>query len=163
MNFEALYRNQAELDHKIHEAAGVTYASTFTDRLLALITEIGECANETRCFKYWSKKKPSNREVILEEFVDILHFILSFGVSFHFEDVQPADCGEDWPTTVSGGFVQLTAIVTAFGTTPFKSIYARLLGGYLRLADQLGFTEDEIDRDYRHKNLINHDRQAQGY
>lgn len=163
MNFTALYPIQAALDLKIHEAAEVTYSTTFTDRVLALITEIGECANETRCFKYWSKKAPSPRNVILEEYVDILHFILSFGVGSHFETVAPADCGSDWPATLSGGFVQLTAIVTTFGTTPFRSIYARLLGGYLRLAVQLGFSEEELVREYLRKNQINHDRQAQGY
>lgn len=163
MNFAGLYPIQAALDQKIHEAAGVSYSTTFSDRLLALLTEIGECANETRCFKYWSKKPSSPRPVILEEYVDILHFILSFGVGSHFESVEPADCSSDWPATLSGGFVQLSAIATTFGTTPFRSIYARLLGGYLRLAQQLGFEEDELIREYLRKNQINHDRQAQGY
>lgn len=48
--------------------------------MLALLVEIGELANETRCFKYWSNKPASEREVILEEYVDGLHFILSIGI-----------------------------------------------------------------------------------
>ncbi len=46
-------------------------------RDLALTIELAELANETRCFKYWSSKGPSEREVILEEFVDSIHFLLS--------------------------------------------------------------------------------------
>ena len=49
-------------------------------KMLALLVEIGELANETRCFKYWSNKPASEREVILEEYVDGLHFILSIGI-----------------------------------------------------------------------------------
>jgi dimeric dUTPase (all-alpha-NTP-PPase superfamily) len=163
MDFQALFPIQAALDEHIHQAMNVTYESTFSKRLLALLTEIGECANETRCFKYWSKKAPSGHEVIREEYVDILHFILSFGVAFHFETVAPADCGEDWPEDVSGGFVQLIAIASAFGQTPFRSIYARLLGGYVRLANQLGFSSDELVTAYNDKNAVNYARQASGY
>lgn len=163
MNFHALYPIQAALDEHIHKSMNVTYESTFSKRLLALLTEIGECANETRCFKYWSKKAPSSHEVIREEFVDILHFILSFGVAFHFEAVEPADCGVDWPDDITGGFVQLIAITSAFGQTPFRSIYARLLGGYVRLAQQLGFHADELVTAYADKNAVNYARQASGY
>jgi len=163
MDFTALYPIQASLDERIHQAAQVTYESTFSDRLLALLTEIGECANETRCFKYWSKKPAAPRDIIREEFVDILHFILSFGVAFHFEPVTPAECGNDWPTSLSAAFVQFTTIAVAFGMTPFRSVYARLLGGYVRLAAQLGFSEEELVVAYRSKNQINHDRQTQGY
>lgn len=163
MNFKPLYPIQATLDERIHTVAHVTYSSTFSDRLLALLTEIGECANETRCFKYWSQKPSSPRDVILEEYVDILHFILSFGVAYQFETVEPADCGNDWPTRLSAAFVQLSTIVVAFGMTPFRSVYARLLGGYVRLADQLGFTADQITTAYLEKNKVNHARQSNGY
>lgn len=163
MDFQSLYPIQAGLDQHIHTTMKVTYDSTFSERLLALLTEIGECANETRCFKYWSRKPASSPAVILEEYVDILHFILSFGVAFHFETVTPADCGDDWPNSVSAGFVQLMAISVAFGQTPFRSIYARLLGGYLRLAAQLQLSEADIIQAYHQKNAINYARQASGY
>lgn len=40
--------------------------------------EFGELANETRCFKYWSIKPMSDKEVILEEYIDCLFMILCF-------------------------------------------------------------------------------------
>ena len=42
---------------------------------LELIVELGELANESRCFKYWSIKKV-NREYLLEEYADCLLMVL---------------------------------------------------------------------------------------
>ncbi len=58
-------------------------------KMLALLVEIGELANETRCFKYWSNKPASEREVILEEYVDGLHFILSIGIDLGIDKKLP--------------------------------------------------------------------------
>ena len=43
---------------------------------MALLVE-RELANETRSFKFWSTKGPSANEIILEEYVDSIHFLLS--------------------------------------------------------------------------------------
>jgi dimeric dUTPase (all-alpha-NTP-PPase superfamily) len=47
----------------------------------ALLVELGEFANETRCFKFWSLKPASPKEVvILDEYADGMHFFLSLGI-----------------------------------------------------------------------------------
>lgn len=63
-----------------------------TDTILALMVEAGEMANEVRCFKFWSKKPRSEKAVILEEFVDMLHFYLSIAnqLGFSEEDIVSA-------------------------------------------------------------------------
>lgn len=48
--------------------------------LLSLKVELGELANETRCFKHWSAKGPADPPVILEEFADNMAFVLSIGL-----------------------------------------------------------------------------------
>ena len=57
------------------------------NKILALLVEISELANETRCFKHWSKKGPSEESVLLEEYVDSLHFFLSIA-NHHQYDVD---------------------------------------------------------------------------
>ena len=42
---------------------------------LELIVELGELANESRCFKYWSIKRV-NHEYLLEEYADCLLMVL---------------------------------------------------------------------------------------
>src|SRR5690554_3212398 len=80
LNIQALYDVQDELDSRIFKNHHVDRPSTYIDRMLALLVEIGECANETRCFKYWSVKEASAQEVIAQEFVDGIHFLLSLGI-----------------------------------------------------------------------------------
>jgi len=48
------------------------------DKMMATMVEVGEMANEHRGFKYWSAKGP-NEEKLKEEYIDVLHFVLSLG------------------------------------------------------------------------------------
>ena len=75
-----LYQKQSELDARIAENHNVTYASTRSRRILALLVEFGEFANATRCFKYWSNKPSEAHDIVLDEYVDGLHFFLSLGL-----------------------------------------------------------------------------------
>ena len=75
-----LFALQKQLDEEIAASHQVDYESTFSRRILALLVELGEFANETRCFKYWSYKGPSPKETILDEYADGLHFLLSLGI-----------------------------------------------------------------------------------
>ena len=75
-----LYQKQAELDARIAENHHITYATTRERRILALLVEFGEFANATRCFKYWSNKPSEAQDIVLDEYVDGLHFFLSLGI-----------------------------------------------------------------------------------
>ena len=80
IDLSKLYIKQAELDQRIADNHSVTYVSTRERRILALLVEIGEFANATRCFKYWSNKKSEPQDIVLDEYVDGLHFFLSLGI-----------------------------------------------------------------------------------
>ena len=75
MNIQQLFMMQKELDDFIEQTQNIQQ-DVFQEKGLALMVELAELANETRCFKFWSTKGPSAREVILEEYVDSIHFIL---------------------------------------------------------------------------------------
>jgi hypothetical protein len=80
IDLKSLYSKQIELDEEICKKHNVSYESTRISRLIALLVEIGEFANETREFKYWSLKGSSPKEVVIEEYVDALRFFLSVGI-----------------------------------------------------------------------------------
>ena len=80
IDLSSLYAKQAELDARIAENHHVSYATTRERRILALLVEIGEFANATRCFKYWSNKPSEAQDIVLDEYVDGLHFFLSLGI-----------------------------------------------------------------------------------
>ena len=78
-----LYIKQAELDQRIADNHHITYQTTRERRILALLVEIGEFANATRCFKYWSNKASEPQDIVLDEYVDGLHFFLSLGIDIN--------------------------------------------------------------------------------
>lgn len=87
MNLEKLFLTQRELDEKIEEQhPRVEGEIRHSEKVLALLVELGELANETRCFKFWSHKPSSEKPVILEEYVDGIHFLLSLGLEMGIKE-----------------------------------------------------------------------------
>ncbi len=86
MTMKEWFEMQRKLDQYIEKEHGLQDRSLFEEKTLALFVEIGELANETRCFKFWSKKPASDSKVILEEYVDGIHFILSLGLELGFDE-----------------------------------------------------------------------------
>ena len=88
IDLTTLYQKQAELDQRIADNHHVSYQTTRPRRTLALLVEIGEFANATRCFKYWSNKSSEPLDVVLDEYVDGLHFFLSLGIDIKVSKMQ---------------------------------------------------------------------------
>lgn len=89
MNFREWYDKQCKLDNYIMENMGLTnivsHEDLLQERILALMVEVSEFANATRCFKYWSIKGSESRERLLDEMADMMHFIPSIWESCGFE------------------------------------------------------------------------------
>jgi dimeric dUTPase (all-alpha-NTP-PPase superfamily) len=163
MNVSELFTMQQELDRFIEEGHQLLEKDLFDQKVLALLVEVSELANETRCFKFWSTKGPSPQEVILEEYVDGLHFILSLGIEVGFhrtmkdvpsfkEAVEPVE-----------QFLRVYEAIHQFRKEKCLSVYEHLLSEYLALGKLYGFTPEGIYKAYVAKNKVNFQRQQQGY
>lgn len=65
MNLEKLFEMQKVLDQKIYDRFPGLKEEPWDWKITALLTEIGECANEHRGFKRWSDdKEPRTSEII---------------------------------------------------------------------------------------------------
>ena len=161
INLTELYSLQAELDKDIATKHNVTYETTHKKRLLALIIEIGELANETRCFKYWSNKGPSSKEVIIEEYADGLHFLLSLGIPLKAKKMtyELQDTGEDIVDLFHKMYHLSTLLVDHYD----EARYTLAFQTYLNIARKLGFTSDDIIHAYKDKLAINYNRQNTNY
>jgi dimeric dUTPase (all-alpha-NTP-PPase superfamily) len=162
MNFNKLYSMQRELDHHIEEKHNLGEEDLFERKLLALLVELGELANETRCFKFWSVKPPSKEEVILEEYVDGLHFLLSIGLELNMTDL-PKFHVLDASDRLTEQFLTIFDEASSFKDSLSVESYLRLFKYYLQLGKSLGFSMEQIYHAYVSKNEVNHIRQSQGY
>ena len=111
MDLKYLLNKQEELDNyiiKTKQLGNFDWKARLNNTALAMFVEMGEMMNEIRTFKHWSDKLPSHHTVIIDEYVDVLHFFLS-------------------------------------------------------LANQLGFSAEDIEMAYEKKNKVNFERQNTGY
>jgi dimeric dUTPase (all-alpha-NTP-PPase superfamily) len=163
MQLKKLFEMQKALDAHIEEKHGLQEEDLFNRKVLALLVELGELANETRCFKFWSVRPSSAKEVILEEFVDGIHFILSLGIECGFEKKSFEFNENPSLISVSEQFLKVYEMTGNFQRTKNLIDFVGLFESYLQLASQLGFTDEEIEKGYLLKNEVNYQRQQNNY
>ncbi len=160
MEFKQLFKMQSELDNFIEKTQNIN-RDVFKEKGLALMIELAELANETRCFKFWSTKGPSEREVILEEFVDSIHFLLSLGNAKGLSL-------DGWPEVkdkedLTNWFLRTQEAILTFIQNPSRHSYEIVWQYYGVLAFNLNFTLEDIIQAYLAKNEKNYERQRTGY
>lgn len=161
MDWKSLFDMQQKLDQYIIEQHALQERDLFQEKILALFVELGELANETRCFKFWSTKPANEKSIILEEYVDNVHFIMSLGLMKGFgfeagEDLEPS-------SDLTGQFNTVFQSILVFREQTEQAQYDKLFREFLLLGRMLGFTEADIQTAYYEKNKINFDRQNEGY
>ncbi|HLS10355.1 dUTP diphosphatase [Lentibacillus sp.] len=161
MDWSSLYTMQKQLDAYIESQHDLSGRDVFQEKYLALLVELGELANETRCFKFWSIKPRSDQSIILEEYVDGIHFLLSLGLEKGYR--YTADRVNSVETDETGQFNRVYDVCTAFYRDPSEANYNQLFENYLQLGILLGFDEHAIKDAYFKKNEVNYERQNQGY
>lgn len=156
-----LFAAQKELDQHIQSQHHVTYASTREKRLLALLVEVGEMINETRAFKFWSKKGPSETPIILDEYADGMHFFLSLGLDINSEkyiyDIPPRD------HEIVGQTLHVYETIMAFKKEGSVTTFEAAFLAYLSLIPHLGFDTTMVVEGYFKKLGVNYTRQKTNY
>ncbi|MFD1335249.1 dUTP diphosphatase [Oceanobacillus iheyensis] len=162
MDWQALFNMQKQLDSYIEENHGLEKADLFDKKILALLVELGELANETRCFKFWSKKPRNKQSVILEEYVDVIHFLMSVGINKGYDSFESTN-NQHINRSEIDQFQIVYEQTIMYKNEPNKAKYEELFSSCIDLGNILGFSEEDIQRAYLEKNEINYKRQNQGY
>lgn len=176
MNLTKLFEAQRVLDERIEQKhPRVKGENRLESKSLALQVELGECANEWRGFKFWSKDQTPRTKVpvtlwgepyrnpLLEELVDVFHFALSIGNDMKRERNYVPPLYTGYIPKPIDAFSRLFFYTTKIRGQYTESVYELLLDSYFILVYSLGFTRDEIETAYYEKNKINHERQDANY
>lgn len=168
MDLEKLLDMQKKLDKAILDNPGIKEYSLENIKL-ALLVEVGELANEVKCFKYWEENKEINRERVLDEFADCLYFALSLENELHqIDNFQNFNVEEI--------VLKVKELEESFGKPSdhevnirFIKVYEKILVGdeilktIIAIGIFLGFDANEMEKIYIVKNKINYQRQQEGY
>lgn len=156
-----LFLAQKKLDEEIAIKHGVSYEITRSKRTLALLVEIGELANATRCFKYWSTKNGESRDRVLDEYADGLHFFLSLGIDIK----SKKDCYNltKHSKDLSEQFLIVYSNIARFMKRKDDLSFQKAFQNFLNLIPLLGFRYSSIEKAYFKKLGENYQRQAHNY
>lgn len=162
LDLSNIFNAQKELDKYIYVKHNVTYKKVDEELHLALAVELSEFANEVRCFKFWSIKPMSDKAIVLEEFVDGIHFITSLSISYK---VDPINFEIDYQLNLSKHdlTILLNNLFNKVGKIKDKVSIKNWYCDYLSLGMSLGFSFKDIFDAYMLKNKINHQRQDNNY
>jgi dimeric dUTPase (all-alpha-NTP-PPase superfamily) len=162
LNLKFLFEQQGALDFHIAKEQGIK--TPFENKVLAIIVEAGECANEWQGFKTWKRNREPKANT-LGEFIDILHFILSVGLDIGIdpEKIVLEDLESHKEKDLVNQFIRLSTTAGQLKTWRNRTDWCILFHEYLALAEMFGFKWSEIVNAYLHKNNVNHERQRTGY
>ena len=158
---DELFKAQAELDATIAKNHGISYETTRHRRLMACIVEIGELANATRCFKYWSNKGPEAEEIILDEYADGLHFLLSLGV-----DIKTSKRSYNitkHEDNLTDQFLEVYHRLDVFRKKQDDASFIKAFQAFLNLLPLLGYRWKKLEKAYYKKLGVNYNRQETNY
>jgi len=165
MDLNMLLEKQEKLDNEILKNAGIK-KYPFENIQLALLVELGELANEWQGFKYWKQNKNIDRERLLDEFADCMHFALS--LENHNHQLSKAKL-KDFPEGFEKTYEESKNCPELDINDAFLNTYVCTLnnhfpiGGVLALGGCLDITPDEMQESYLKKYEVNIKRQQEGY
>lgn len=156
-----MYKKQYELDMEIASNHHISYEETKEKRILALLVELGELANATRCFKFWSFKPSESKERVLDEYADGLHFLLSIGIAYGYQ-VDSIEVEED-KNDLTDAILKSYHYINEFYNDRSLTKYLLAFKNYLKILVNLGYSWSEADDAYFKKLEENHHRQDTNY
>ncbi len=144
---------------------------------MAVIDELGELTHELKGDWCWWKNSqaPVNRQRVLEELVDVWHFVMTWELKYHeFYYVRNSDYDENADNILSiiqfysDDIVLFDKYMFGDNETISKKIENIIADDYkleylLELTKMLGFTFDEVYTEYLNKNKENYERLKNGY
>ena len=160
--FLKLYQRNKVLDSKFMNKYINVDSELHKKNCLELLVELGELANESKCFKYWSIKK-TNKELVLEEYADCLLMVLYMFNYYGVQDIYSIDCDENDDILVL--FNDLIRMCTKFmESEDIEEGYLMKVFNYLlRLGSLLGFSNNEIINACYSKIIKNEERLNSNY
>ena len=112
----------------------------FKKNKLELIVEIAEFANETKCFKYWTKKK-MNKDLVLEEYADCIIMTLCL---YHYYNLELTDL--DYPVSgdINDTFACMFNLASSLYFNDDLNCLKEILFQLVNLTNKLDITYDEL-------------------
>ena len=127
----------------------------FKKNCIEFLVELGEFVNETKCFKYWSVKKPKMDEV-LEEFADSITMLLFFfnKSNLDLENLPKHIDNNNKLDVINYIYLLGTDLILNYNSDLLKSILSNLI----YLGNLFELNEDDIINAIKNKHKVIEER-----
>lgn len=161
-SWENIYKELIKTEHKFEEKYLPIEPQYYEKNCIELLVELGEFINETKCFKFWTTKKP-NSEKVLEELVDCLTMLLLFSYNFKLSIRDIIDTkhigSTDILEVINYIYEQSTKLMHNKKPEIIKDLFVNLI----YLSDLLNLSQDNILISFNHKLKIVEERLKSEY
>ena len=142
IEFNEIYKANNELDDMFIKK--YDHVDLVRKNKIELLVEIGELANETKCFKYWSSKK-ADMSLVEMEYADCVIMTLCFFnlLKIKLDDQFPEITDNLDDISI---FAKIYSLASNFYYQEDASIIKELFVYLLKLGYHLGFNNDDIKR-----------------
>lgn len=137
---EEVYQKNKELDEIFINKYSSIDKEMYKKNKIELLVEIGELANETKCFKYWTNKEP-NRELIKEEYADCIIMTLCL---FNYHDIELEDVKFKRILDINDQIAYLYKIASDYYFNDNRFVLEEILFELINLASLLNISKEEI-------------------
>lgn len=160
-NYEYYIKNMLDMQRRLDDKVEAVHNCTIGIKNLemALLDEIGELTHELKYTWCWCKKTqaPVDKESVLEELIDVLHFALSYenqyGLSTHVTYEEQIQFEKKHISVYGLASVLADLIERGDG----------LVERTIAIGESLSFTIEEMFEEYKKKNKVNYQRLESGY
>ncbi|MEE3928599.1 dUTP diphosphatase [Mycoplasmopsis ciconiae] len=165
MNFQNIFNYQNELDLLLHKKAieinpNLCEKDIQNQKLIALMVEVSEFANEVQSFKYWKQNKNIKLDLVLEEYADVIHFLVSFATSLNVEPViEPKVFSANLNIQFIQIFLGVAELMKTFNKENLLKVFELVLG----VSKIVNITFEMIEESYLKKHQENYNRIINNY
>lgn len=156
-----MLERQKAYDEEVFKKHNVDYVSK-SQLESALFDELGELMHAQKADWCWWKftQEPTDKAKVFEEYADVLHFALMYEIKFGSGCYQYEDIKWNYNKLKTDlGFGQAYAFSCVISLTRDDNVLAYIIA----LGLHLGYSIEEIYKEYIRKNEINKERLAKGY
>lgn len=140
--YNVIYEENKELDKIFDKLYDNDNKDIIEKNIVELLVELGELANETKCFKYWSSKKPGDKEDLLEEYSDCIIMAL------YFCDMVNIDLNEEFieinEKDLVNQFKTLYNLCSSLNYKLDRDLVKEVFANIVNLGKLLSLSDDEV-------------------
>lgn len=141
IKYSELYEENKRLEKLFNESYPPN-EEIFRKNILGLLVEIGELANETRCFKYWSVKPMSDKHIVLDELADCIILIFVFLADLNISLDEEFNEPENYD--LIDEFIYLYGLCSNIKENNNKEYIKNIFVNFIYLGRLLNYTDEDI-------------------